>query len=275
MGKTKHNKKRNTAVLYEVLVMELTKAVVKDDITAKKNVLRVLKESFKKGTTLSKELELYRLLNESRGMTDDLARRLLDRVVQTYGDLDPTAIFTEQNELLSKMNKVVNKAVFKNFVPDYKNLATIAQVFSKSSPIKDRVLLEQKMVERMTTNQGEKTDAKLEVIDNLTYKTFVKKFNEVYGKSLLPEQKELMTKYVMTFSDNGVGLKLYLNEEIGRLKEHVRSALEVQEIKEDPMMTKKTNQLLERMDSYNKEPIDKKLVGEILKVQSLVKEIQD
>ena len=275
MKKVKHNKKRNTAVLYEVLVMELTKAVVKDNIMGKKNVLRLLKESFKKGTALSKEMELYRLLNESRGMSDDLARRLLDRVVQTYNEFDTTAIFIEQSDLLSKMNKVVDKAVFNNFIPDYKNLATIAQIFSKSSPIKDRVLLEQKMVERMTTSPDEKTDDKLEVIDNLTYRTFVKKFNEAYGKSLLPEQKELVTKYVMAFSDNGVELKLYLNEELSRLKKEVGASLESEEIKTDPSMVKKTNQLLEKMSSYSQKPIDQALVNEVLRIQSLIQEIKE
>ncbi len=36
MAKTKHNKKRNTAFLYEALVREMTKAVVSQDKKRKK-----------------------------------------------------------------------------------------------------------------------------------------------------------------------------------------------------------------------------------------------
>ena len=60
--KLKHNKKRNTAFLYESLVKELTKAVVKKD-TERKNVLvSMIKEHFSKGTVLNQELELYKAL---------------------------------------------------------------------------------------------------------------------------------------------------------------------------------------------------------------------
>lgn len=62
-------------------------------------------------------------------------------------------------------------------------------------------------------------------IDNLTYKTFVNKFNETYDKTLRAEQKELLTNYIVSFSDNGVGLKSYLNEEIGRLKNAVNTVI--------------------------------------------------
>ena len=48
--KLKHNKKRNTAFLYESHVKELTRAVVKKD-TERKNVLvSMIREHFSKGT---------------------------------------------------------------------------------------------------------------------------------------------------------------------------------------------------------------------------------
>lgn len=272
--KTKHNKKRNTAILYEILVRELTKCVVEENKMGKKAVLRIMREHFKKGTLLAQELDLYKTLSESQGLDDDTARRLLDRVVQTYNGLDKDAIFAEQSNLLKKMNRDLPKAVFTNFVPDYKNLATISQIFSTSTTVRGKVLLENKLVESLKAEPEKKEEEKLEVLDNLTYKTFVKKFNTVYGQSLLPEQKELMTRFVMSFSDNGVELKSFLNEEVARLKEHVRGSLQLEEIQSDPTMIEKTQSVLRRMDEYHTRPVDKGLVGEVLKIQSLVKEIQ-
>ena len=56
----KHNKKRNTVFLYEILVRELTKSIIKKDEKRKVNVLAIHKEHFKKGTILQKELQLYK-----------------------------------------------------------------------------------------------------------------------------------------------------------------------------------------------------------------------
>lgn len=274
MKKAKHNKKRNTAVLYEVLVMELTKSVVDEDTKRKKVVLGMIKEHFKKGTLLAQELDLYKVLSESSNMSDDTARRLLDKAIQHYNGLDSDAIFAEQTALLKKMNRELPKTVFTNFIPDYKSLATISQIFSKSTPIKDKVLLESRVLETLTAAPERKEEGKLEILDNLTYKTFVNKFNTVYGESLLPEQKELMTRFVMSFSDNGVELKSFLNEEVGRLRQKVEESLKVKEVAEDSTMVNKTELVLERMGSYREKPIDKELVGEVLKIQALVKEIE-
>ena len=56
-----------------------------------------------------------------------------------------------------------------------------------------------------------------EHIDNLTYKTFVEKFNTKYH-SLPKEQKDLLTNYIASFADNSVSLKSYLNQEIKEVK---------------------------------------------------------
>jgi len=56
--KFRHNKKRNTAFLYEALVKELTKAIVNKDIKKKNALVSMLKENFSTGKVLQKELEL-------------------------------------------------------------------------------------------------------------------------------------------------------------------------------------------------------------------------
>ena len=46
--KQRHNKKRNTAFLYETLIVELTKSSVRNDTNRKRNVIAILKEFFSK-----------------------------------------------------------------------------------------------------------------------------------------------------------------------------------------------------------------------------------
>ena len=64
-----------------------------------------------------------------------------------------------------------------------------------------------------------KKEKEMKHIDNLTYKTFVNKFNDTYKNSLKENQKKLLTNYIISFSDNGLGLKSFVNEELGSFKE--------------------------------------------------------
>ena len=60
--KLKHNKKRNTAFLYETLIKEITKAVIDKNAELKDKIVFIVKESFKKNSLLYKELNLYKIL---------------------------------------------------------------------------------------------------------------------------------------------------------------------------------------------------------------------
>ena len=64
--------------------------------------------------------------------------------------MDPQSIFNAQSNLVSKANKEVSSQMFTNFVPNYKNLASIAQIFNKKISPKERVLLERSVATRMT-----------------------------------------------------------------------------------------------------------------------------
>ena len=62
-----HNKRRNTAFLYEALVRELTKSVVAKDEERKSAVMAVMKEFFNNNSVLKQDLNLYKEIVETRG----------------------------------------------------------------------------------------------------------------------------------------------------------------------------------------------------------------
>ena len=55
-------------------------------------------------------------------------------------------MFKKPNKTDKCINKNLTSEVFSNFVPNYKNLATIAQVFGTDVNTKERVLLERKLL---------------------------------------------------------------------------------------------------------------------------------
>lgn len=271
--KSKHNKKRNTAFLYEVIVREITNSILEKNDQTKKHLINVCKMFFSKNSILKKELELYKAVNEAYEMPNNLAEKLLNEAKYQYELLDKKKIFNEQTKLINILNKFYNGKVFNTFVPDYKNLATISQIFNNTVTIKEKVLLENSIVTKMTSTPEKAENEKLQTVDALTYKLFVKKFNEQYGENLLSEQKELLTKYVMSFADNGIEFKLFLNEEIERLKNNLLKSLKTKEISENKFLNEKTNLVLKKVEDYNKKDADQQMVQEILKIQSLVKEM--
>ena len=114
----------------------------------------------------------------------------------------------------------------------------------------------------------------LQSINNLTLKTFIKNFNQKYNEGLILEQKDLLNKYISSFYDSGTELRVFLNEEINRLKTEVKKALKLDEIKKDSMMHEKTQQVLEILENTSQRDVDGNFIEDILKIQNLVKEIQ-
>ena len=272
LTKTRHNKKRNTAFLYEALVRELTKCIVSKDETRKGIVVSLVKDHFAKGTALRNELDLYKTLYESEDLDARLCEKLLNEVKRGHDSLDRQQIFNEQTALINKINRLLSKDVFSNFVPNYKNLATIAQILNPDVSIKHRVLLEGNLIESISA-EAEDNREPMAPIDNLVYKTFVSKFNEQYNGKLLEEQRELLSKYIASFHDDGFGLKIYLNEEVSRLKTVMNEAAEQEDILEDNVLRENANKVLSILNDFRDREIDPAMIEQVLKVQQLAKEL--
>ena len=110
-------------------------------------------------------------------------------------------------------------------------------------------------------------------VDGLLLKTFVEKFNKKYSGTLLAEQQELLSRYIASFADNSLSLKMYLNDEIARLKEAVSAAQDNDIFTNDADMSNKAQQILERLESFATEEISEHVLLTVLKTQKLVEEI--
>ena len=277
MPRNKHNKKRNTAFLYEALLKEVTKAIISGDRKAKKTAISILKESFAPKTVLSEELELYKTLLETKEMNNLTAEKIVFQVRQARNNINESDIQEAQNRLISRVNKELSSGVYSNFVPNYKNIATVSQLFSTdegNANIKSGVLLEQKIVASMMEGTNTPETPKMKPIDNLVFKSFVSKYNKEYSSGILNEQKELLNRYILSFSDNGVDVSIYLNEELGRLHGVLTDALASDDIKTDTTMVESTKRVISMIDGFRETPVDKDLIEDVLKIQNLVSEIQ-
>ena len=269
--KFRHNKKRNSAFIYEALIREATVATMKNDTQRKEAAVRLLKKHFKSGTLLRKDLECYRSLYENQNLDRLTCEKILKEVKIQKRLIDPEGLFKQQTALIHDINTELSPTAFNNYVPNYKTLATIAQIFSDRVSPKDQVILEN----TIASNMGMLiTEQKVEApIDDIVYKTFVNKFNSKYKDELLDEQKELLSHYISSFMDNALQLKMFLNEELARLKTKLEEAKDTDEIKSDRAMLNKTNQVIEKLNSYSKKTISEEVLMTVMRTQALVKEI--
>ena len=148
----KHNKKRNTAFVYEALVRELTESLVKNNKNKQNKIVAIIKDHFGSGSALKKELGLYKSIYETRHIEKSLAEKIVYQVKESHDTLDKKKLFQEQSALISKINRTLSSKVYNNFVPNYKTIASIYSIFQDACPIKDRVLLEENIIEQMSAS---------------------------------------------------------------------------------------------------------------------------
>lgn len=263
----KHNKKRNTAFVFESLVKEITVAIMKGDAERKNKTVAIVKRHFTSDSMLRKHLDCYKSLYENQSLPKETCEKILQETKIASRLIDRQKLFTQQTALINDINKELEHDVFGNFVPNYKTLATIDQIFSTKTSPKNKVMLENAVVESMSGAVEEPEQH--QDIDNLTITTFVNKFNEKYSGKLLDEQKELLNYYITSFVDNAVELKMFLNEELSRLKTEIENSECENEVKE---MTKLVTEKLKTFHSNN---LDDETILTILQTQQLVKELNN
>ena len=270
--KIRHNKKRNTAFIYESLIKEATACMLKNDTQRQKKIALIVKKHFDSDSILRKHLECYRSLYESTNLDNDTAQKILIEAKIANRLLDPDGLFVSQSDLIDEVNKELEAAVYNTFVPNYKTLATIDQIFSNKLSPKDTVILESQIIDKMTNNT-EMPDTTVD-IDNVVFSSFVDKFNKKYDDTLLQEQKTLLNYFISSFVDNSLSLKVFLNEEISRLKNSLSNALETDEIKNDSDMAAKTSQIIDKLQSFYGGEINEDVLLTVLKTQRLIEEIE-
>lgn len=268
--KFKHNKKRNTAFLFEVLVRELTLASIKENNNRKKTVIKILKEFFSKNSVLKRELELYKTLTKSSDLDSSFAERVLSEAKNRHQKLNKKNIFNAQTKLIKEMNTKLDKDVFDAFIPDYKNLATAYQIFYENATIQQQIKLEEQILSRLQSSKDTLKEQKYKPVSKLAFKTFYNKFNETYGDNLLKEQKELINHYISSYEKDDLEFKIFLNEEIGRLKKNLTNATKN---KTNKIVLEKRDQIINVLNSFSQKEIDKNILEKVLKVQQLTQEM--
>jgi hypothetical protein len=181
-------------------------------------------------------------------------------------------VFNQQSKLISKINKNIGIQVYYNFVPNYKTLATISQIFNKTIPENQKILLENEMVGTLTAKLI-KEEKRVEQIDKLTFKVAIQKFNTEYSTKVLPEQKDLLHKFI-NHAEDDIELKVYLSEEIQRIKGEIEQIRDNDIIKESTELSEKVKILHEAVSTFKFNRVNEKIVEKMLTIYEFLHEVK-
>jgi len=227
MRKVKHNKIRNTGLLFEFLLRQITSDVLnKNNGTA----VKIVKEKFNENTELGKELALYNVLITKKFKSDSKADYFINEVMKARNDLNNSVLRRERYNLIKEIQSNYNLQKFMSSkVPNYKTYASIYTLFEYDKSLSPDQKTESffNIVEHVTTNDNSiKLSETVRTLPNdedlriLTYKTLLEKFNQKYTK-LSAAQKNLLREYINNVSNTN-SLKDTLKEIVKGLKKDLK-----------------------------------------------------
>ena len=272
----KHSKYKNTGILFELLVRQVTS----DTVNGKKNspAIDIIREFFKKNTTLKKELGLYQTLLSEKFNTENKAERFIDAVLKERKKLSGNILRKQKYNLIKEIKKNYNvEDFFKTQVSNYPINASIYCLFEGASP-SNQVRFRYSLVESITSKKiiKNKVDETYDIYSKqdkevrmLSYKILLEKFNEKYGK-LGSKQKSLLKEYIENIS-NTDKLKEYIHSEIN----NTTSKLDTQSKKiKNNVVQIKLNEVSSQLKLIKEDrKIKDKHIISVLRAYDLIKEL--
>ena len=223
MSKFKHSKLRNTGLLFEFLLRQVTV----DVLNKKKEspALKIIKKQFNEHTEIGKELALYNLIMTKKFKSDKKADFFLSEVIRQRGRLNNATLRREKYNIIASIKESYDvNQLFSSKVPNYKVFASVYKLFEGINEMGADEKTESYfiIVENVTTVKHTKNKSYIpeEFKDKdlriLSYKTLLEKFNKKYT-NLSDEQKHVLKEYISNISNTN-NFSSFVETQIPKLK---------------------------------------------------------
>jgi len=227
----KHSKYKNTGLLFELLVRQITA----DTLSGKDSkAAGILKKYFVK-TELGREYKLYETLSKHKNITEGKAEIIINTVVESSKDLNRGALKRQKYNLISEIQKHYNlEEFFKTKLPNYKvfaSLYTLLEIYNSENLSNPDQIIDNKMslLEHLTSKNITKSKVEDDLLEEfksydkdlriLTYKVMLEKFNGKY-ESLNDNQKVVLKEFINSV-DSTPKLREFYNGKVGEIKEEI------------------------------------------------------
>ena len=228
----KHSKYKNTGILFELLVRQITTDTLDGKDSPAKDIL---KKYFVK-TELGREYKLYETLLKRTSLTESKANIVISTLTDSSKALNRGTIKRQKYNLISEIQKHYDLNEFFNHkLPNYKVYAafyTLLEINNAQNSNPDQIITNKvTILEHLTAAQITESKVKDDVMDEfekadkdvrfLAYKMVLENFNTKYDE-LHPKQKLILKEYI-TSVDNTSRLKEFYTNKVNEIKEELTS----------------------------------------------------
>jgi len=276
MKKIKHSKIKNTGLVFELLVRQ----VAVDTMNNKNSTsLSILNKFFKKDSEISKELKLYRSLQEETFSTENKSLKFVDAVISARKLLNEAQLKREKYNLIKEIKTQFNiEEFFKSRVTNYKIHAAVYNILEYTEADEPSVYVRNKFIicEHVQLKKNKlKTKPSLMSEDKdiriLASKIVIDKFNEKYSKTLTNQQKNILREFINNVT-NSQKLKNYVVTEIKNIQ---RELNELKSSVTSKVIRIKINEVTKLLSQLQKKHIvEDKDVLTMLRYYELINEIK-
>jgi len=228
MDKIKHNKFKNSGIIFELLIRQITS----DTLSGKDSLaLNLVKKYFSKGE-LAKEHKLYQALVNTKSLSEGKAESLINATLEISSRLNRTALRKEKYNLIKEIRDSYNiEDFFKAKINNYKQYAAACTLietynsleFTNPSQVVENKLTLLEHISRTDIDKEKTGDRLMEEFISmdkgmrlLTYKSLLERFNSKYS-NLSERQKLVLKEYINNIS-NTVKLREFVNDNFKVIK---------------------------------------------------------
>jgi hypothetical protein len=277
-----HNKKRNTALLYEFLIRKISSALVEGDKKTSSTALKILRRYYKPGTQLYKEFRLFNSLVKTTVSSDGVSSSIIGEARMAARTADMNALDREKSLLIRSINySLRDDNFYEQPIAEYRMYATIQTLLNEwrkpvgtadlsslakyEDHLRSWLLSEKKTVESGLIDESPGTA-------RLLMRVMMKKLNEKYSNVLNDEQRELIKAYAFsTANDDQTTIKRKLEE----MRSDLLNSIEEYKInnQDNNFLVKKLNEAKTAIVSELLETVDDSTVSKFMLYSTLRHEL--
>jgi hypothetical protein len=233
--KIKHSKYKNTGILFELLVRQVTIDTLKG---VDSPAIDIMKKYFVK-SELGREYKLYESILKSKVLNESRANTVVSTILESSVNLNKSILKRQKYNLIKEIKSNYDLDTFFNIkIKNYKELASLYMLIegaNGSSYVAPAQMVDYKitLLEFLTKQEIKSQDSRENVIEEfqaydkdlriLTYKILLEKFNEKYD-SISIEQKQILKEFINSV-DSAPHLREFYNTKIAELKEHLSKSI--------------------------------------------------